>query len=143
MDIIRALLYKIPDAKFSLMGDKYKDINWLDDRPIPTEIELQTAFNEFTLLEIDPLKLEDYIDLWNRLSKSAAMVKCYTQAKTSLSTFFAVYKLEQVVLITHDTKNLKDALTNLQTEMGSLLTVADITEMNLILKKKGFKLKLV
>ena len=53
MDIIRALLYKIPDAKFSLMGDKYKDINWLDDRPIPTEIELQTAFNEFTLLEID------------------------------------------------------------------------------------------
>jgi len=142
MDIIRALLYKIPDAKFSLMGDKYKDINWLDARPIPTEIELQTAFDEYTSLEIDPLKSEDYSDLWTRLSKSAAMVKCYTQAKTSISTFFAVYKLEQIVLITHDTKNLKDALTNLQTEMGSLMTVADITEMNLILTKKGFKLKL-
>ena len=142
MDIIRALLYKIPDAKFSLMGDKYKDINWLDDRPIPTESELQTAFDEYTLLEIDPLKSENYSDLWNRLSKSSAMVKFYTQAKTSLSTFFAVYKLEQVILITHDTKNLKDALTNLQTEMGSLMTIADITEMNLILKKKGFKIKL-
>ena len=142
MDIIRALLYKLPDAQFSLIGDKYKDINWLDARPIPTESELQTAFDEFTLLEIDPLKLEDYSDLWNRLSKSAAMVKSYTQAKTSLSTFFAVYKLEQVVLITHDTKDLKDALTNLQTEMGLLMTVADITEMNLILKKKGFKMKL-
>ena len=143
MDIIRALLYKIPDAQFSLMGDKYKDINWLDARPIPTENELQTAFDEYTSLEIDPLKSEDYSDLWNRLSKSAVMLKSYTQAKTSLSTFFAVYKLEQIVLITHDTKNLKDALTNLQTEMGSLMTVADITEMNLILKKKGFKLKLV
>ena len=142
MDIIRALLYKIPDAKFSLMGDKYKDINWLDARPIPTEIELQTAFDEYTALEIDPLKLEDYLNLWNRLSKSAAMVKCYAQAKTSLSTFFALYKLEQVVLITHDSKDLKDALTNLQTEMGSLMTVADITEMNLILTKKGFKIKL-
>ena len=142
MDIIRSLLYKIPDAKFSLMGDKYKDINWLDSRPIPTEIELQTAFDEYTLLEIDPLKSEDYSDLWTRLSKSAAMAKSYTQAKTSLSTFFAVYKLEQIVLITHDTKNLKDALTNLQTEMKSLMTVADITEINLILTKKGFKLKL-
>ena len=142
MDIIRALLYKIPDAQFSLMGDKYKDINWLDVRPIPTESELQTAFDEFTLLEIDPLKSEDYSDLWNRLSKSAAMAKSYTQAKTTLSTFFALYKLEQVILITHDTKDLKDALTNLQTEMGVLMTVADITEMNLILKKKGFKMKL-
>ena len=142
MDIIRALLYKIPDAQFSLMGDKYKDINWLDARPIPTENELQTAFDEYTSLEIDPLKSEDYSDLWNRLSKSAVMLKSYTQAKTSLSTFFAVYKLEQIVLITHDTKNLKDALTNLQTEMGSLMTIADITEMNLILKKKGFKMKL-
>ena len=142
MDIIRALLYKIPDAQFSLMGDKYKDINWLDARPIPTENELQTAFDEYTSLEIDPLKSEDYSDLWNRLSKSAVMLKSYTQAKTSLSTFFAVYKLEQIVLITHDTKNLKDALTNLQTEMGVLMTVSDIIEMNLILKKKGFKIKL-
>ena len=142
MDIIRALLYKIPNAQFSLMGDKYKDINWLDVRPIPTEIELQTAFDEFTLLEIDPLKLEDYSDLWNRLSKSAAMAKCYAQAKTTLSTFFALYKLEQVILITHDTKDLKDALTNLQTEMGVLMTVSDIIELNLILKKKGFKIKL-
>ena len=142
MDIIRALLYKIPNAQFSLMGDKYKDINWLDARPIPTEIELQTAFDEYTSLEIDPLKSEDYSDLWTRLSKSAAMVKCYIQARIALSTFFAVYKLEQIVLITHDAKDLKVALTNLQTEMGSLLTVADITEMNSILTKKGFKIKL-
>ena len=142
MDIIRALLYKLPNAQFSLMGDKYKDINWLDVRPIPTEIELQTAFDEYTALEIDPLKSEDYTDLWNRLSKSAAMAKCWAQAKSTISTFFAVYKLEQVILITHDNKDLKTALTNLQTEMGSLLTVVDITEINSILIKKGFKIKL-
>lgn len=142
MDVIKAILYLIPDAQFSLRGDKYNDVNWLDARPIPTEIELQAASDEFTALDIDPIKLEDYKDLWTRLSNSAVMVKSYTQAKTSLSTFFALYKLEQIVLVTHDTKDLKSALTNLQLEIGLLMTVADITEINLILKKKGFKFKL-
>ncbi len=143
MDIIRAILYKIPDAKFSLMGDRYADINWLDSRPIPTEVELQTAFDELTALEIDPLKFEDWQGLWNRLQNSTAIIKCNAQAKTSLRIFFAYYKFEQAVITVQKKSDLKTTLDALRVEMGSLMSVDDIAEINLILKKKGFKIKLV
>lgn len=143
MDVVKAILYKIPDAKFSLEGDKYADINWLDSRQIPTEAELQIAFDEFTALDIDPLKFEDWGGLWDRLQKSLAIAKCITKAKTSVDTFFVYYKFEQCVLMIKERSELKTTLTDLKVAMGSSMTADDIAEINLILKKKGFKIKLV
>lgn len=142
MDIVRAILYKIPEAKFSQIGSEYSGLTWLDDRPKPTEEELEEAYAEMIQAGVDPLKGEDWEGLRTALVTSPLFQKCYVAAKTNQSVFMSFYKVEQVVLTTQIKEALEFFLNDLRNEMGSSITAEDITELNTLLKEKGFKLKL-
>jgi hypothetical protein len=46
MDIPAILTHLYPGAQWSLNGDSYDGLTWLDDSPAPTEAELEAAWPE-------------------------------------------------------------------------------------------------
>ena len=49
VDAIKSL---VPNAKFAIIGDDlYENINWQDERPIPTQTELDAKIAELQALE--------------------------------------------------------------------------------------------
>jgi len=46
MDISQILYINFPGAEWTLNGDEYSGLNWLDDSPKPTENELEKLWAE-------------------------------------------------------------------------------------------------
>lgn len=42
--IAESLLYLLPDAKFTVRGDDYAQIVWMDARPLPSQAECEAAW---------------------------------------------------------------------------------------------------
>ena len=55
IDMSDAILEIIPNASFTLRGNKYEKLEWFDDRPKPTEAEIQAKIAELEAAE--PLRL--------------------------------------------------------------------------------------
>ena len=128
----------MPDAEFSLVGNDYSGLNWIDDRPKPTQVELEAAFQELTEKGVDPLKGEDWEGLKEALVISPLFQKCYMTAKTNQAVFMAFYKVEQVIITTRIIEALQFFLNELRVEMDTLISPEEIVELNNLLKQKGF-----
>jgi hypothetical protein len=138
MNIVGALLYKCPGKEFVIQGTDYSGLEWRDSSPKPTLEELQDAYAEYTALGIDPFIQEDWEGLREALVTSPLFQKCYMAAKNNQAVFMAFYKVEQVVLTTRIKEALEFFLNDLKNEMGSSITSEEITELNNLLKQKGF-----
>ena len=55
IDMSDAILEIIPNASFTLRGNKYEKLEWFDDKPKPTEEEIQSKITELEAAE--PLRL--------------------------------------------------------------------------------------
>ena len=59
MDIATILTKKYPNTVWTLNGDDYSGLTWLDDSPKPTEQELADAWNEVKkAVEVDAVRAE-------------------------------------------------------------------------------------
>lgn len=58
LDIAKALNYLLPEAKFVLSGDTLEGIDWLDERPLPTENEIVEAIKHVKADELAEAKLK-------------------------------------------------------------------------------------
>jgi hypothetical protein len=44
MDIVQTVTNKYPGAEWTLIGNEYEGLDWLDDSPKPTQAELEAAW---------------------------------------------------------------------------------------------------
>jgi hypothetical protein len=138
MDIVGALIYKYSGKEFTIVGTDYSGLEWQDPSPKPTLEDLQEAYVEYVALGIDPYKQQDWDGLQESLVISPLFQKCYMAAKTNQAVFMAFYKVEQVIITTRIIEALQFFLNELRVEMDTLITSEEITELNNLLKQKGF-----
>ena len=51
-EIAKALNYLLPEARFVLSGNTVDGIEWLDERPLPSETEIKNAIEQVKADEI-------------------------------------------------------------------------------------------
>ena len=58
IEITKALRYLTPNAEWSLTGDNFDDIIWLDSQEQPSKEEIEKTIAEIAKLEAEKAKIE-------------------------------------------------------------------------------------
>jgi hypothetical protein len=133
MDVLKSILHLIPDAKCIITSNDYSQIEWLDERPQPTQAELESIQQE--LNSIIP---KDWNLLVQKLLACQVYMKAYYLSKDSLSIAQAFNKVEQVLLITRIEPALEFFLNDLLGEIRTHITDEELVEVNQALQDSGF-----
>lgn len=135
LEITRAIQYLVPNAEFYIVGDSYEGINWQDNRPLPSEEELEAAFQELTEAGIDPLKGEN----WRRLQDDLRGTPLFAKAiQTSNTNAFSL--LLSTLAVTHNKQDLEFAFSLVRAGLTEDYTVDEVAQINNLLTKNSIKL---
>ena len=101
--IMQSINALIPDAKYIIRGD-FSGLEWLDERTVPTESEVQTKYDE--VIAAEPLNLVREVRN-QKLAETDWVVTMHKELGTNIPTAWKTYR-QALRDITDDATSLDD-----------------------------------
>ena len=132
MNIIQALTFKYPGAKWEIKGDwEYKNLTWLDPAPKPTEEELQAAWEEYLIKKSQDLRNAKFLELEKEKERRsfeqynhAFQHGVFTQVIAIQNKDLIALKAGEKYTLTEEEKDVMRDAGNIQTKVNHVLVKA-------------------
>lgn len=95
MNVVDALISLVPNARFKLAGERYADVEWSDERPIPSEEEVNAEIARLDQEYVDQQyartrteaypSIEDQLDMqyWDSVNGTTTWADAIAAVKAS------------------------------------------------------------